>query len=107
METVKSAESRAHQDLEKMRSSKLKERQHFTNMMQAIKQEDELRERLRREAMVANKSQLDRQVQQNRERRLIAESLNNSMQRTFATGLPLSNDYGTLSHTEDSAGNRN
>lgn len=43
-----------------MRSSKLKERQHFTNMMQAIKQEDELRERLRREAMVSNKSQLDK-----------------------------------------------
>ena len=45
--------------------------------------------------MVSNKSSLDRQVMQNRERRQIAESLNNSMQRTFATGLPLNhNDYG-------------
>jgi len=58
-----------HQELEKMRSSKLKERQHFTNMMQAIKKEDELREKLRREAMISNKSSLDRQVLQNRERR--------------------------------------
>ncbi len=62
--------------------------------MQAIKQEDELREKLKREAMISNKSSLDRQVLQNRERRQIAESLNNSMQRTFATGLPLNNDYG-------------
>jgi hypothetical protein len=82
-----------------MRSSKMKERQHFIQMMQAIKNEDELKERMRREAMVQNKSQLDKQVQMNRERRLIAESLNNSMQRTFATGLPMTiEDYGSLAH---------
>ena len=69
-------------------------------MMQAIKKEDELREKLRREAMISNKSSLDRQVLQNRERRQIAESLNNSMQRTFATGLPLNNDYGMMSLTQ-------
>ena len=72
-----------------MRSSKLKERQHFTNMMQAIKQEDELRAKLKREAKLSNKSQLDKQVQHNKERRQLAESLNNSMQRTFGTGLPI------------------
>ena len=68
-------------------------------MMQAIKNEDELKEKMRREAMVQNKSQLDKQVQMNRERRQIAESLNNSMQRTFATGLPMTiEDYGSLAH---------
>lgn len=68
-------------------------------MMQAIKNEDELKEKNRREAMVQNKSQLDKQVQMNRERRQIAESLDNSMQRTFATGLPMTiEDYGSLAH---------
>ena len=39
---------------------------------------------------------------QNKERRQIAESLNNSMQRTFATGLPLNNnDYGSLTQYDE------
>lgn len=67
-----------------------------------------MRAKLKREAQLSNKSQLDKQVQHNKERRELAESLNNSMQRTFATGLPIPiahtaviNDYkdGSFSST--------
>jgi predicted 2-oxoglutarate/Fe(II)-dependent dioxygenase YbiX len=77
-------------------------------MMMAIKLEDELKAKLKREAQLSNKSQLEKQIQQKKERKEIAESLNNSMQRTFATGLPIPvarttaiNDYkdGAFSQT--------
>jgi predicted GIY-YIG superfamily endonuclease len=39
-----------------MREDKLKEKEKFMSMMQAIKQEDELKERLRKENMMSTKS---------------------------------------------------
>jgi hypothetical protein len=50
-----------------MREDKLKEKEKFMSMMLAIKQEDELKERLRKENMMSTKSQLDKQIQRKKE----------------------------------------
>jgi uncharacterized protein YdcH (DUF465 family) len=52
-ETIKNAYRRVRATLNSMREDKLREKDKFMSMMQAIKMEDELRERLRRENIKA------------------------------------------------------
>lgn len=46
--------------METQREDKIKEREKFINMMQAIRYEDELRERLKRENLKATRSTLEK-----------------------------------------------
>jgi hypothetical protein len=53
--------------METQREDKIREREKFVQMMLAIRQEDELKERLRRENLKATKSTLEKQMQMKRE----------------------------------------
>jgi predicted GIY-YIG superfamily endonuclease len=55
--------------LDTQREDKVKEKEKFMSMMQAIKFEDELKERLRKENLLATRSTLEKQIKQKREER--------------------------------------
>jgi hypothetical protein len=59
-ETIKKAYSRVRATLDSIKEDKIKEREKFISMMQAIKFEDELKEKLRRENLKDTKSTLEK-----------------------------------------------
>jgi predicted GIY-YIG superfamily endonuclease len=50
-----------------MREDKIKEKEKFMSMMQAIKAEDELKEKLRLQSMKATQTTLEQQIKQKKE----------------------------------------
>jgi len=48
-----------HSDIEHLRQLKLKEKNDFGNMIQSLNREEEMRQRLRKESMINNRSQLE------------------------------------------------
>ncbi len=71
--------------LEQLKAEKLREREKFMNMMLAIKQEDELKDRLKRENQLTTKSQLDKQVLYKRQ---MAEEQVERIHKSFGDALP-------------------
>jgi hypothetical protein len=71
-----------------MREDKIKEKEKFMSMMQAIKAEDELKEKLRLQSMKATQNTLEQQIKQKKEQKEQEEKFHKSF--VSVGGLPCS-----------------
>ena len=85
--------------LDTIKEDKLKEREKFISMMQAIKFEDELKERLRRENLKDTKSTLEKQMKYKQEQRDQDEKFHKSF--VSVGGLPSYVDLEQRTFSQD------
>ena len=98
-ETIKNAYSRVRATLDSIKEDKLKEREKFISMMQAIKFEDELKEKLRRENLKDTKSTLEKQMKYKQEQRDQDEKFHKSF--VSVGGLPSYVDLEQRTFSQD------
>jgi|LauGreDrversion4_2_1035121.scaffolds.fasta_scaffold78781_3 hypothetical protein len=98
-ETIKNAYKRVKANLETQREDKEKEKEKFMSMMQAIKFEDELKERLRKENLQATRSTLEKQIKQKREEREQEDKFHKSF--VSVGGLPAYVDIEQRTFSQD------
>ena len=88
IETIKNAYRRVRANMITMREDKIKEKEKFMSMMQAIKAEDELKEKLRLQSMKATQTTLEQQIKQKKEQKEQEEKFHKSF--VSVGGLPCS-----------------